>query len=368
MRFVRSPSFLAGVIVLFYGAFLCAGAAEQNAFTDPFKKEPVDRIIEKAVAYLISQQDKREGWIDDKRSNRTAMTSLAIMAIASTGHRATDKTPEGRALSKALDYILNERLQNKDGYFGRHDGSRMYGHGITTLMLGEMLGMGVSEEHDRLIRKRLEKAVDLIKESQEPKEHPKSSYHKGGWRYEPSSNDADLSVTVWQVMALRSAKNAGMDIPKKVINDAALYIKRTHNARKGSTGAGLIEPFAYQPRGRAEYSTAAAGVLALQVCGYYETPEVKGAVDWLLKNGPEWRRNWFFYGTYYYAQGLYQRGGSYATQAQRKVRAILMSQQRRDGSWESHHGQEKSAGKVYSTSLGILSLSVHYHFLPIYQR
>ena len=71
-------------------------------------------------------------------------------------------TPEGRAMRKALDYLLAPERQDATGYYGRYDGARMYGHGIVTLMLAEMVGMGVDARQDEVIRDRCQKAVDLI--------------------------------------------------------------------------------------------------------------------------------------------------------------------------------------------------------------
>jgi len=353
-----------------------AGRIRARGEKNPFQKDAVDKALERAVRFLLSHQGTDGSIIDrpyrGKPRNRVesrsvAMTSLAVMAIASLGHEITDPTPQGKALRAALEFILQKGAEKRDGgdteYFGGRDGSRMYGHGITTLMLGEMLGMGVDDAQDRRIREHLEKAIRLILRSQKVK---KDGRHQGGWRYTPQSRDSDLSVTVWQVMALRSARNAGLEIPSSAVEEAAAYIRGCYGKR-GRAGAG---PFAYQPGGRAEYSTASAGLLSLQVCGFYDDPTVKGAADWLLRLDPGamWRRSWFFYGTYYYAQGMYQRGGKYAEKARRGVREVLLKNQGKDGSWLAAQGQERSAGKIYGTSLGILSLSVKYHYLPIYQR
>ena len=116
-----------------------------------------------------------------------------------------------------------------DGYLGAKDGSRMYGHGITTLMLAEMLGMGSDAAQDELIRTKCRKAVELIIRSQKV---PKNDNNRGGWRYTPDSGDSDMSVTVWQTMALRAAKNAGMDVPREAIDEAVSYIKRCYEPEK----------------------------------------------------------------------------------------------------------------------------------------
>ena len=112
----------------------------------------------------------------------------------------------------------------------------------------------------------------------------------------------------------------------------------------------------------------AAGLLSLQVCGQYETAEVLGSANWLLKSPPEINEPWFFYGCYYYAQGMYQRGGDHAATARQKTEQMLVASQSPEGAWFPRNGNEKSAGAVYATSRALLSLSVYHHFLPIYQK
>lgn len=330
--------------------------------------EEVDKAVDLAVAYLKSQQ-KEDGHINDVGSNDTTMTSLSLMALASVGNQPTDHMPAGDVMRKALNYVLTDERQEANGYFGQRDGSRMYGHGITTLMLSEMLGMGVDDAQDQRIRSRVQKAVDLILRAQQVKKNPRET---GGWRYNPDAQDSDLSVSVWQLMALRSAKNAGINVPAAAIQDAVDYLKRS-NTRDRNSRARVEEisksGFSYQPGSRdATYTMTSAGLLAMQVCGQYEATEVKEAAQWLADRKMDFKERFFFYGTYYYAQGMYQRGGQEASKARAAVESILLARQRPDGSWQSEDGQERGAGCVYSTSLAILSLSVKYHFLPIYQR
>jgi len=116
------------------------------------------------------------------------------------------------------------------------------------------------------------------------------------------------------------------------------------------------------------YSTAAAGLLALQMCGRYEGLEVQASADYLLEMKPDPDGLWFYYGTYYYSQGMYQRGGKYADVAKKAAEDALLPRQAADGSWSATQHREVEAGTVYCTSLGILSLAVKYHLLPIYQR
>lgn len=332
----------------------------------PFARDETDRAVDRAIAWLLTQQ-REDGAVLDK-GHDTTMTSLAIMALASVGIQPADPGPEGETMLKALNFVLQEDRVDTTGYFGAKDGSRMYGHGITTLMLTEMLGMAVSDDQDKLIHDRCQKAIDLILSSQQEQ---KPVHYRGGWRYTPGAKDADLSVSVWQLMALRSAKNDGLKVPGTAIEEAVEYLRRSYAARLDRNGLPDKEAsgFSYEPqRNSPTFTMTAAGLLAMQVCGEYESPLVAGAADWLLARPPKWTERFCSYGTYYYAQGMYQRGGEHAETAGRLVREMLLKQQRPDGAWLAQNGSEKNHGAVYSTSLAILSLSVKYHYLPIYQK
>ncbi len=162
--------------------------------------ERVNKSAERAIAYLLRQQQSNGAIVENNR-HHTTMTAFAIMGMLAVGHRPADQTPQGLALRKALDYVLlPDRIDDK-GYFGERDGSRMYGQGIITLMLAESLGMGVDDRQDKLIRERLEKAVQLILKAQAVPKAEKR--HEGGWRYNPDATDSDLSVGAWQLIALR---------------------------------------------------------------------------------------------------------------------------------------------------------------------
>ena len=240
----------------------------------------------------------------------------------------------------------------------------MYGHGITTLMLAEMLGMGTDVAQDELIREKCRRALDLILRAQRV---PKSENARGGWRYSPDTSESDMSVTVWQTMALRSAKNAGLDVPKEAIDEAVRYIKRCYQPTEDRKNDKRLGGFGYQGKGR-ELSTTAEGLLALQVCGDYDSTEVLATSERLFKEGLTENEKWFYYLTYYYAQGMNQRGGKYAEEGTRVATNVLLPLQGRDGSWEGRGGEERGGGKVYATAMAMLSLAVKHHYLPIYQR
>lgn len=350
-------------IILYAGHGQPGNEGEPSEWKNPFKPDEVDQAIKSGIKFLLSNQ-KDDGSIYD-RGNPTAISALSLMSLAAVGHLPIHPNENGEAMAKALNFILQDKNQNEIGYFGK-DGGRMYGHGIVTLTLAEMLGMGMNEETDKLIREKCQAAIDLILRSQKVK---KSEAQQGGWRYSPDSTDADLSVTIWQLMALRSAKNSGLDVPASSILEALNYLKRSYKSKLDNEGNPIdkISGFTYQPGGHPEYTTTAAGLLAMQVCGQYESPFVLGAADWLLENVPQTNRKFFFYGTYYYAQAMYQRGNEHADKARKLVEEILLPMQKENGAWQGG-GSESGAGEVYCSSMAILALAVKYHYLPIYQR
>jgi hypothetical protein len=333
---------------------------------DPYDADDIDAAVSRGLGYLVSQQ-KKDGSITD-RGHENAMTALAIMAFASAGHQPVDPSPEGVAMARGLKFLLSDGRQDAQGYFGASDGSRMYGHGIVTLMLTEMLGMGVDDSMDARLHQACQKAIDLIVRSQKVK---KGMNARGGWRYTPDAGDSDLSVSVWQVMALRSAKNDGMDVSSKTIDDAIGYLKRSFTSPLDSNGnpREIKNGFSYEPNsGGPSFTMTSAGLLAMQVCGQYDSPLVAGSSDWLLDHPPQWNDRFILYGLYYFAQGMHQRGGTHADRAASLVSSMLLPKQKSNGAWESSGGEEQNAGSVYCTSMAILSLSVKYHYLPIYQR
>lgn len=331
-----------------------------------YEADEVDRSVNRGVGYLLSIQ-RDNGAVAD-RGHEVAMSSLAIMAMAAIGVQPDTTSERGRGMHRAIEYVLSDDHQDEHGYLGGKDGSRMYGHGITTLMLTEMLGMGATSEQNERIHRALTSAIELMLAAQRVS---KSEKLRGGWRYTPSSRDSDLSVSVWQLMALRSAKNDGLDVPGKAIEDALDYLRYSYASpmNRDGTPRDKISGFSYTPgTHHPSFTMTAAGLLAMQVCGQYDSPLVAGASEWLLQHPPRKNERFFHYGVYYYAQGMHQAGGKYAEVADQLVPELLLDSQQSDGSWLARAGEERNVGTVYATALSILSLSVRYHYLPIYQR
>lgn len=348
------------ILILLVAALLAAG--------EPPIDPAVQAACKRGAAWLTARTGK-DGQVTAGQGKTTATTGLAALALAGIGVLPTSPGAEGAAAGRMMEWLLQDARCDANGYYGQPDGSAMYGHGIVALYFAELLGMGVDAATDRRIRARLERAIAVILWAQARKGRDNVSQF-GGWRYGPDSGDSDLSVTVWQLLALRAAKQAGLAIDKQPIDDAVQYLRRCYHSERDGQGrpTRAVSGAAYQPGQGPTYAMAAAGLLSFQVAAAYDLPEVRGSADWLTACEIKPEMPWFFYGTYYYSQGMHLVGGAHADLAWKRVPELLLPQQKDDGRWESGWDHERAAGPVYCTSMAMLALAVQHRYLPIYQR
>jgi hypothetical protein len=232
-------------------------------------QQAIDDSIARALAYLSAEQQPSGAWLTDAWGESPAITSLAVMAFLAAGH-VPGEGPYGEQINKGIRWVIDQ--QQPSGLLIRRAQSHgpMYDHGIATLMLAEVSGM-VDEADAPVVRRTLEKAVRLILQSQAVRKIPR---HQGGWRYQFDSLDSDLSVTVWQVMALRAAKDIGCDVPAESIDAAVDYVKKCEDRRQRG--------FGYQPGNGTTPTMTGSGITCLEVCGTHQTEEALAAAQWLL--------------------------------------------------------------------------------------
>lgn len=312
----------------------------------------VDDAVVRSLRFLASQQNANGSWNIDLTGESTAATSLSVMAFMAAGH-TPGEGPYGQIVDRGIDYVLSH--QERNGMIvDRRGHGPMYDHGISTLMLAEVAGMTSKEKSARL-RLVLENGVRVILKAQQVRKGRRES---GGWRYQLNSEDSDLSVTGWQLLALRAAKDIGCDVPAERIDEAVGYVKKCHNGRG----------FGYQPGNGPTSTLTAAGVLCLQVCDHFEDREVESGIEFLQRQPLRYDQEWYFYGVYYHAISGYKFGGPDWERTKSILFQDLVNNQQPLGGWESKNGNERPQGRVYATSLGVLALTVEYGYLPIYQR
>ncbi|WP_432798493.1 prenyltransferase/squalene oxidase repeat-containing protein [Poriferisphaera sp. WC338] len=299
--------------------------------------------VEKGLRFIAEAQAEDGSYGSERMRKHVGMTALAAMAFMADGH-VPGRGKYGSHVDKAVTFVLSSATES--GFIAADTShGPMYGHGFATLMLGEAYGM-TGDPH---VREVLIKAVRLIVNTQN---------HEGGWRYHPIPFDADISVTICQIMALRSARNAGLSVPKETIDRAIAYVRQCQNPADGG--------FRYMlSAGGSAFPRSAAGVASLFYAGVYEGEDIEKGLGYLVREGEHMSfrsGGHYYYGHYYAGQAMYLAGGDYWKQWYPKVRDELITRQNEDGSWESSHG------KSYGTSMSLLIMQIPNRLLPIFQR
>jgi hypothetical protein len=304
-----------------------------------------EKSIDQGLAYLAAHQQDDGAFGTGGYRGNVAITALAGLVFLSGGS-TPERGPYGDRVAKCVDYLLAHTQDSGLIVHAESSGyGPMYGHGYATLFLAECYGMSPRPE----LREKLTKAVRVIVDTQNK---------EGGWRYQPQKLDADISVTVTQVMALRAAKNAGLHVPKETIDRCIEYVKRSQNPDGG---------FMYTLQGgESAFARSAAGVVALQSAGVYGGTEIGKGLTYLLQSLPEAnaspQENYYFYGHYYAVQAFWHAGGASWNQWYPAVRDQLIANQHRDGSWIDPISDD------FATAMALLVLQTPNNYLPIFQR
>ncbi len=324
-----------------------------------------ERAVEKGLQYLAAHQLADGHWSSGGYTGDVAITGLSLLAFLAAGHQP-GRGRYGLVLNEAVDFLA--KSVRMDGRFGapglvRSDpsagqsGQPMYGHGFATLALAEVYGM----TRRRDLKPKVEAAIHLIEDTQNIDGQPRLD---GGWRYQPAQGDADISVTVVQVLALRAARNAGLKVTQSTIDRALAYMKRCANNYDGG--------FSYQVQiHQSGPARTGAGTLSLLMAGMRDSPECQKGLQYLVNHPLDGRNEWpyrehFFYTVYYVTQAMYQAGGEYWKRWYPGIRDMLVRKQDSDGNWGNFGYSE--AGSEYATAMSILVLQVPAGLLPIYQK
>jgi hypothetical protein len=305
-----------------------------------------DEAIQRGLAWLARSQSADGSFGVGAYRGNIAVTSLAGLAFMASGS-SPGRGPYGASIDKALAYVMQNT--SPAGFIAVVASTHgpMYSHGFGTLFLAEAYGM----THRPEIREKLQKAVRLIIDSQNI---------EGGWRYQPVKRDADLSVTICQINALRAARNAGLFVPKDTVAACIRYVKQLQNADGGFR-------YMLQTGATSEFPRSAAGVVALQSAGEYDSREVKDGIAFLRQattgHRPGRRNNHFFYGQYYAAQAMWLQGGEDWARWYPAMRDDMLIRQSASGAWS-----DGSVCDQYGTAMALIILQIPNDYLPIFQR
>jgi prenyltransferase beta subunit len=304
--------------------------------------------VERGLSYLASKQARNGsfGGGYGSAAGHAGITALGGLAFMSAGN-LPGRGKYGDNVQKALDFVIANTQESGLIASDNSHGS-MYGHGFATLFLGEVYGMTQDED----VKEKLQKAVRLIQKTQN---------REGGWRYTPAPIDADISVTICEIMGLRAARDAGLKVEKETVDMAIKYVRRCQNPDGGFSyvaGQGAGSGFA----------RSAAGVASLYYAGVFEGNDLKRGLDYLKQFsggrpmvGDGGMEGMYFYGNYYAAQAMFLAGGEYWAGYYPHIRDTLIARQNKaDGSWNGEAGQD------YATAMALIILQMPNRYLPVF--
>lgn len=334
-----------------------------------------DSAVRNALFWLFRQQQSTGKWRlhegypqAGRRTARTDTGATALALLAFLGAGFDHQQGEHRkTVGAGLQWLVSQQRSNGNLFdideFGREEA--YYAHAMATIVLCEAVAMTA----DRRLRQAALAAIKFLVDSQQPV--------RGGWKYQPQTEltNGDLSVTGWALMALHTARMAGLKVPDDAFLKASLFLDSVEQ-QEGAR-------YRYEPKFPVTPAMTAEGLLCRQWLGWpREHPQLESGVRYLLgpKFQPRWeagRRN--VYGWYYTAQVLHNVGGTEWEDWYRAVREEIVSHQLTSGSrslkgsWHPHlpagHPDEKSqiAGRLYVTVMCTLILETPYRHAGVYE-
>ena len=310
-----------------------------------------EAAVERALGWLRRHQEDDGRWsmgrFGGKAGHDIAATGLAVLCFAGWGARHDRPGPDQGTLRRALAWLQGEMKADGDLTGGRTVG--MYDQGIATLALAEAYGM----TRDPALLPPLRKAVGLILRSQHPA--------RGGWRYAAVPQDSDTSVTGWQMMALRAAELAGVEVPPEAWERAEGWLDWVgggkHGGRYGYTGP------------KATPAMTAQGMIGRQILGAPAgDARMKESAGFLADHPPDGRTPNFYY-WYVASLALHTHQGAVWTRWNGPLKELLLSAQatRGDeaGSWGAAGAWASGCGRLGSTALATLCLEVYYRYVRV---
>ncbi|HUY35228.1 MAG TPA: hypothetical protein VMV69_20955 [Pirellulales bacterium] len=283
----------------------------------------------------------------------TGVTGLALLAFLAAGH--THKEGDYRlVVESGLNYLLASQDRD-DGHIGgaAEHFAFMYCHGMATLALSEAYAM----TRDERLLEPLRRAIDYTVRSQVAK--------SGSWRYKPGDTSSDTSQLGWQLMALKSAEQAGIEIPRRTRDGMVKFLKAVSSGKHGGLARYRIDAGERPTR-----SMTAEALVCRQFLGMDRgNPASNEAGDFLLGELPGAGKANFYY-WYYATIGMFQLQGVYRERWNAALTATLLSSQCGEGddagSWHPNDLWGGHGGRVYTTAMGALCLEVYYRYLPLY--
>lgn len=315
--------------------------------------DETEAAVRRALDWFKRTQEREGHWARGGQGHQAAGTALAMLCFMGYGAKHTEPGPYQETLERAMTWLLKRVKAEGDL---RDDGD-MYDQAIVAMALAEAFNL----TKDPRLQEPVRKAVSFIVAAQ--------NKQTGGWRYKPWSRDpqekGDLSVTGWQIMALKSASLAGVAVPPDTFASAGRFIESLGRGRQG--GLYGYRAADSEPKSAMTAQALFSRLLLGQGTGDPRTAETLVYLRERLPNLNEVNYYYWYYG----CLALYQHQGAVWEEWNARMRPIFLKGQRRDGhfsgSWDAEGDRKESYGRVVTTALATLSLEVYYRYLPLYK-
>ena len=320
-----------------------------------------ETAVENGIRWIINHQRDDGSWrlrhIDGKcngecrnegkQESATGATGLALMALLGAGYTQRDGRYK-EEVQKGLNYLIEKMRVSAHGGSLAHGNKGMYSHAIATIALSEAYIM----TRDTSLVQPISLARDYIETAQ---------HKKGGWRYVPGSI-GDMTVTGWQVMALRSCERAGFQTGELTWERAREFVGALGN----SDGR-----FGYQSPDAQTPTTTAVGLLSKMYLGAaLEDDQVELGAQYLIREKPS-KTDMYF--NYYATLVLHHRSDEDWPKWNVELRDYLINTQENGnshsaGSWYFADQHGAVGGRLYTTAMAVMTLEVYYRYLPLYNH
>ena len=289
--------------------------------------------------------------------NKPAATAMALLAFMGAGNTHKSGAYQDNVL-KGIGVI--KRFQDKNGFFADQSAGnqRTYAQAQCTIAICELYGM----TGDSDLRDIAQKAVRYAEKSQG---------RNGGWRYQPREG-GDTSVTGWYVMALISARMAGLDVDSEVLERVNAFLDTVQRYGRATQPNPDGERYAYQAYSTSTPSMTAEGMLCRLYLGWNtKDPRIESGSEFLCSQPISTDKGRISYYYWYYATtSLHHIGGVFWKEWNDVMKEVLPALQidsgREKGSWPPEGDpHESGGGRLYATCFAIYCLESYYRHLPL---
>ena len=291
--------------------------------------------------------------------NESAATAMALLAFLGAGHTHKSETLYSTNVQKGMKYLLS--IQDEEGFFAKRalGNQRTYSQAQCTIAICELYGL----TSDPILE---QPAIRAIRYAQ------RAQGEDGGWRYAPR-DPGDMSVTGWYVMALMSARMAGLLVESDKLDRVQNFLDKVQKRRDQAERDPYGEAYSYMPYSKPTLEMTAEGMLCRMYLGWKASDGriIAGSEylceDLIVKGG---RVSYYYW--YYATTSLHHVGGKYWETWNEAMKANLPAMQEQSGpnrgSWDSSrdpHGG--GGGRLYATCFSIYCLETYYRHLPLNQ-